>query len=112
MTGTPSGTEWPDPAALSQALAQLRSQIEEIDHVIVRLLARRVELARDAGVIKRAGGLPAVDPDREQAVLDRVAGWARTEGVSESDVRRLFALVIEMARTAQDEADGTQVDRM
>ncbi len=112
MTGTPLDTEPPDPAALSEALVRLRSQIEEIDHLIVRLLARRIALARDAGAIKSAGGLPAVDPDREQAVLDRVAAWACEEGMSEADIRRLFARVIEMARTVQDASDGPQVDRM
>lgn len=111
MTDSPSATPLPDPA-LTQALTQLRSQIEEIDHLIVRLLARRVQLARDTGVIKRAGGLPAVDLDRERAVLESVADLARTEGISDPDIRRLFALIIEMARTAQHDLEGTQVDRM
>jgi chorismate mutase len=100
-----SGAEPPDEAALNDALAKLRSQIEQIDQLIVQLVARRVRLARDTGVIKRAAGLPAVDPDREQAVLQRVGGLARAEGVSDADVRRLFALVIDMARAAQAESD-------
>ncbi|MGA9836202.1 MAG: chorismate mutase [Gemmatimonadaceae bacterium] len=114
MTGAPppNGTGPPDPAALGQALAHLRSQIQEIDQVIVRLLARRVQLARDTRVIKHASGLPAVDRDREHAVMQRVAEFARAEGVSESDIERLFTLVIEMARSAQNESADTQVDRM
>jgi chorismate mutase len=100
-----SRAEPPDEAALNDALARLRSQIEQIDQLIVRLVARRVQLARDTGVIKRAAGLPAVDPDREQAVLQRVGALARAEGVSDADVRRLFALVIDMARAAQAESD-------
>jgi chorismate mutase len=99
-----TGPEPPDEAALNDGLNRLRAQIEQIDQLIVQLVAHRVQLARDTGVIKRAAGLPAVDPDREQAVLQRVSELARTEGVSDADVRRLFAYVIEMARAAQAES--------
>ncbi|MDE3053453.1 MAG: chorismate mutase [Gemmatimonadota bacterium] len=105
MSPSQSGSEPPGDAELHDALAKLRSQIEQIDQLIVRLVARRVQLARDTGVVKRAAGMPAVDPDREQAVLQRVGELARTEGVSDADVRRLFALVIEFARAAQTESD-------
>ena len=105
MSESRSGAERPDEAALNDALARLRAQIEQLDELVVRLVARRVQLARDTGVIKRAAGLPAVDRDREQAVLQRVGELARAEGVSDADVRRLFALVIEMAREAQTESD-------
>ncbi len=104
MNDTRSGTGPPDDAALNDALARLRAQIEQIDELIVRLVARRVQLARDTGVIKRAAALPPVDPEREQAVLHRVGELALGEGVSDADMRRLFALVIELARAAQTES--------
>ncbi len=104
MNDSRAGTDSPDEAALNEALGRLRAQIEQIDELIVRLVARRVQLARDTGVIKRAAALPAVDPDREQAVLQRVGELARADGVSDADMRRLFALVIEMARAAQAES--------
>ena len=105
MSGSRSGSEPPGDAELHDALARLRAQIEQIDQLIVQLVARRVELARDTGAIKRAAGLRTVDPDREQAVLQRVGELAGAEGVSDADVRRLFALVIDMARAAQVESD-------
>lgn len=91
----------PEPPAPSELLAELRSQIEELDQAIVRLVARRRGLARDIGAAKRAAGLPAVDPDRERAVLERVMAFARAEGMPGQEVRRLYELLIEMSRTAQ-----------
>jgi chorismate mutase / prephenate dehydratase len=105
MTAERRGGELRDKPALDDALVRLRTQIEQIDQLIVRLLARRLQLARDTGVIKRAGGLPLADRDRERAVLERVGTLARAEGVSDADVRRLFMLVIKMARAAQDESE-------
>ena len=105
MSDSRSGPQLPDEAAPHQALARLRAQIEQIDELLVKLVARRMQLARDTGVIKRAAALPAVDAGREQAVLQRVGELALAEGVSDADVRRLFALVIEMARAAQTESD-------
>lgn len=91
----------PDTPTPSERLADLRSQIEELDQAIVRLVARRRGLARDIGSAKRAAGLPAVDPDREHAVLARVTAIARAEGMPDQEIRRLYELLIEMSRTAQ-----------
>jgi chorismate mutase len=92
----------PDSPTPSERLAELRSQIEELDQAIVRLVARRRDLARDIGAAQRAAGLPAVDPDREHAVLERVTAVARAEGMPDREIRRLYELLIEMSRTAQN----------
>ena len=92
----------PDTPTPSERLADLRSQIEELDQAVVRLVARRRGLARDIGAAKRAAGLPAVDPDRERAVLARVTAVARAEGMPDQEIRRLYELLIEMSRTAQN----------
>ncbi len=54
-------------------LELLRSQIDELDREIVKLLNRRARLGMDAGRVKARGGLPVGDADREREVLVRVA---------------------------------------
>lgn len=46
-----------------------RSEIDEIDRELLRLLNRRARLAMKVGSLKRAAGLPCCDPERERAVL-------------------------------------------
>ncbi len=82
-------------------LADLRAEIERIDRDLIRHIARRVELARQVGVVKHAAGLPALDPAREASVIRRVSEIAREEGAPEEDVRYLFWHIIGMSRRAQ-----------
>ena len=82
-------------------LAKLREEIETIDRDMIRLIARRVELARQVGAVKRGAGLPALDPGREAAVIRRVSEVAREEGAPEEDVRYLFWHIIGMSRRVQ-----------
>lgn len=89
------------PANPADELARLRDRIEEADREIVRIVARRVELARQVGAVKHAAGLSALDPAREAAVIRRVSEVAREEGAPEEDVRYLFWHIIGMSRRAQ-----------
>lgn len=82
-------------------LARLRVAIEEVDRALIRLLARRLELAREVGVVKRAAGRPALDPAREAAVVRRASEMAREEGAPEEGVRYLFWQIIGMSRRVQ-----------
>ena len=84
-----------------EGLTRLRVEIERVDREVVRLIARRIELAREVGAIKHAAGLPALDPEREADVIRRVIEVAREEGAPEEDVRYLFRHLIGMARRAQ-----------
>ena len=61
-----STTDHPDELEL------LRSQIDELDREIVKLLNRRARVGLDAGRAKARGGLPVEDADREREVLVRV----------------------------------------
>jgi len=89
-----------EPAALAE-LARCRTEIERIDKTLVDLLAERVELARAVGRVKRAAGLPTIDPAREAAVVRRAGLLARDARIADEDVREIFWHVIAMARRAQ-----------
>lgn len=59
--------------ARAVSLAPARAQIDALDNAIVELLEKRVAVARDVAIAKRAAGMDRFhDPEREQAVLERL----------------------------------------
>jgi chorismate mutase len=86
-------------------LPALRGEIEQIDRALVELIARRVEVARRTGPVKRSLGLPLLDPPREASVVRRAALLARDAGVGGEEVRALFWQLVGLCRRAQLEAE-------
>ncbi len=86
-------------------LAELRGEIERIDHQLIALIAERVRLAREVGAVKRELGVPTLDPAREAAVVRRAGELAREAGVGDEDVRYIFWHLIGLSRRAQMEGD-------
>lgn len=54
-------------------LEQLRQEIDAVDEQLLRLLNRRVELAKQVGALKRRDKQPFFTPEREQAIYRRLA---------------------------------------
>ena len=84
-------------------LARCRDEIERIDNEIIGLLARRLTLGRRTGDLKRAAGLPILDPTREAAVIRRITGVARDAGLPVEPVREIYWQIVGMSRRAQEE---------
>lgn len=85
-------------------LRRLRKRIDALDRRIVALLNERVELAREAGRAKTAGGRRAIrDPEREREVLLRVT-MANTGPLAQADLIALYRRLMAATRTleAQD----------
>lgn len=87
----------------ASTLTQLRARLEAIDAECVSLLARRMDVAREVGVHKRARGLPTLDAQREARVVASAARLARAAGLPEEEVRQIFWQVVAMSRRAQME---------
>jgi len=85
-------------------LARCREEIERIDDEIVRLLARRVALGKRTAALKRAAGLPILDPTREAAVIRRITAAARDAGIAPEPIREVFWQIVGMSRHAQEES--------
>ncbi len=86
----------------AEELARCRVAIEAIDDQLVSLLAERLRLGRQTGTLKRAAGLPILDPAREAAVIRRVASVARAAGLPPEPVREIFWQIVGMSRRAQE----------
>ena len=85
-------------------LAQCRTEIEDIDRRIVGLVAERVAIGRRTATLKRAAGLPILDPQREAEVIRRAVTTARKHDLPLEAVREMFWHVVGLSRRAQEEA--------
>jgi chorismate mutase len=77
-----------------------RSEIDEVDRELLRLLNRRVRLALKVGALKQAAGLPCCDPDRERDVLSTLQR-ANTGPLDGRAVMKLFRRIIEESRRVE-----------
>jgi chorismate mutase/prephenate dehydratase len=89
-------------------LRRLRRRIDALDRRIVALLNERAELAREAGLAKRAAGRRAIrDADREREVLLRVT-IANEGPLPQAELlslyRRLFAATRALEMRDRDRA--------
>ena len=99
MSGSPGGPH--DPLI---ELARCRMEIERIDDEIVQLLARRLALGKRTTALKRAAGMPVLDPTREAAVIRRITSVAREAGLDPEPIREVFWQIVGMSRRAQEES--------
>ena len=93
----------PEEAAALAELARFRSRIEEIDRRLVSILAERVALGKETAGLKRAAGLPILDPQREAEVIRRAVETAREHDLPIEAVREIFWQVVGLSRRAQEQ---------
>jgi chorismate mutase/prephenate dehydratase len=83
------------------SLKDLRGNIDDIDARIVKLLAERLSTARKIGALKRKGLKQVQDSAREKEVIEHVRQLAVKEGISPTDMERLYQLVMAASRGVQ-----------
>ncbi len=75
-------------------LQRLRAEIAAVDHAILELLHRRMELAAQVGREKAATGTPIVVRDVEHAVYSRAREYAADCGVSPEVMEAIFSAIV------------------
>ncbi|MDA1316398.1 MAG: chorismate mutase [bacterium] len=71
-------------------IKDLRMQIDKLDHAIIDLIAKRFELVKEIGSLKKENGIEPLDTKRfYQVLMDRVA-YARERGVSEKLIETVW----------------------
>ena len=92
-----------------EQLERFRNSIDNIDAALVHLLAERFKITKAVGEYKAQAGLPAADPDREDAQVARLRTLAVESGLdpafTEQFLRFIVAEVIQHHRRI---ADGGQ----
>jgi|SRR4051812_26894361 len=82
-------------------LDDLRKDIDRVDEVIVRLLNERARVACEIGRLKKAGGVPIYQPEREKQVIEHVRGVAVEGPLGPDAIGRLFERIIDEARRVE-----------
>lgn len=77
-----------------------RAEIDLVDEELLSLLNRRARLALKVGALKRLGGLPLVDPERERIVLGRIE-QLNTGPLDDRAVNSIFRRIIRESRNAE-----------
>jgi chorismate mutase len=87
-----------------------RTEIDEVDRELLRLLNRRARLAIKVGALKRAAGKPCSDPDRERLVLTTLQ-QANTGPLDSRAVAKLFRRIIGESRRVEMQPPHSARDR-
>ncbi len=83
------------------SLDELREKIDGVDSEILKLIARRQELASKIGEEKAAKNLPVTDADREKAVLEKVRRLAGELNLSGEGIENLYRELIKLAKSVE-----------
>lgn len=70
-----------------------RKLIDSIDEEIVRLIAKRMEIAREIGEMKRDKGLTVFQPFRYNETMGRCAEWCVGKKLDADAIRRIFEAI-------------------
>ena len=81
-------------------LNEIRQQIDTVDNEIVALLEERMKLVTRVSAYKQRTGKAIYDPEREQALLDKVAASVENPEYKEAIVA-IFADIMKHSRTYQ-----------
>jgi len=81
-------------------ISDWREKIDELDVQIVRLISQRAKAARAIGDLKRDAKLPVYEPQREQAVFDRVRA-ANPGPLGDAELLHVYERIIDVMRSLQ-----------
>ena len=95
MTTTTHEDSPGEPAPADEQLRSYRASIDNIDAALVHLLAERFKITQAVGRYKAAVGLPASDPERERAQIDRLRDLAVESGLDPSFSEKFLRFIVE-----------------
>ena len=87
-----------------------RTEIDEVDRELLRLLNRRARLAMKVGSLKKAAGLPCCDPEREREVL-RELQKANAGPLDGQAITKLFRRIIRESREMETKLSAGEEQR-
>jgi chorismate mutase len=75
-------------------LSKYRASIDNIDAALVHMLAERFKITQAVGEYKASAGLPAADPDREQAQIVRLRALATESGLDPAFTEKFLRFIV------------------
>lgn len=93
---------------LDEALASLRSRLDDIDRGIVESLAARFAVTREIGHIKAGYGAEPLQPGRHQAVVESRSTWGQEAGLDPDATKRIFEAILTESVSGQQQPSTPQ----
>ncbi len=87
-------------------LNELRLQIDDIDSQILALFLRRMEVGEQGGDYKQKNNLPVFHPEREAAILEKMA--SRAPAHLKEGTRELYATLMKVSKDRQYQLLGME----
>lgn len=84
-------------------LLELRKEIDEIDAQLIPLLLKRMEVAKGVAKYKVERGIPVLNEEREQQILDNVAAKCGEQGDA---IKTVFSAAMDASRALQHKIIG------
>ncbi len=81
-------------------LNEIRIEIDQVDKELTALLVKRMKLSKDVAAYKKANNLPIFVPEREQAVLEKVAALSGEEMAPY--IRNIYQFIMDESKRLQD----------
>ncbi|WP_394175635.1 bifunctional chorismate mutase/prephenate dehydrogenase [Thalassotalea litorea] len=91
-------------------ISALRAQIDDIDHQLLSLLAKRRKVTSQVGALKSEAGVAIFDPAREQALLASLKEKCHSYEVSPELIQDLFKRIMRDSYSSQDEKGYQKVN--
>lgn len=79
-----------DKVEATDALVDLRRQIDEIDNDLIDLLAKRMKISREIGEYKKEKGMTIVQPRRYTQILDKRGAQGSLQGINPECIKNIF----------------------
>ncbi|KXG44699.1 prephenate dehydratase [Tepidibacillus infernus] len=83
-----------------ERLDQIRAEIDQYDQQIVEYFEKRIKKALEALEIKQELGLPILQQDREQLVLDKVVRHLQDKELTQ-EIQELYRIIMKLSRQIQ-----------
>lgn len=96
------------PDATLAELSDLRGRIDTLDAILVHTLAERFRQTARVGRLKAEHALPAFDPGREEAQLERLESLAADAGLDPGIARDILGLVTDRVKENHRKISGEQ----
>ncbi len=84
----------------------LRGEMSRIDREIIRLIAKRQQIAGQIARVKHVEGLPIHDEARTRQVMQEAFEYAVEQKINPVSVQEIFSILIEMSEERQRERTG------
>ena len=78
-------------------LEKMRLEIDKIDSEIVKIFAKRFEVVKRIGALKKANGGEIVDKNRWKKVLKKVENLAEKNGISTKFIHEIYEKIHDYA---------------